>query len=66
MHPVRLVTASALFDGADTSINIMRRIFRSQGAEVEYFEYLVESLHGRERSASAWWAVEAASSCPRR
>ncbi|CAM5453960.1 Fused isobutyryl-CoA mutase OS=Streptomyces antimycoticus OX=68175 GN=mcm PE=3 SV=1 [Streptomyces antimycoticus] len=29
-HPVRLVTASALFDGHDASINIMRRIFQSQ------------------------------------
>src|SRR3954454_12981899 len=34
VHPVRLVTASALFDGHDASINIMRRIFQSQGAEV--------------------------------
>ncbi|MFJ9373418.1 fused isobutyryl-CoA mutase/GTPase IcmF [Streptomyces sp. NPDC101455] len=34
LHPVRLVTASALFDGHDASINIMRRIFQSQGAEV--------------------------------
>ena len=33
-HPVRLVTASALFDGHDASINIMRRILQSQGAEV--------------------------------
>ncbi|MFE0251709.1 fused isobutyryl-CoA mutase/GTPase IcmF [Streptomyces sp. NPDC059010] len=33
-HPVCLVTASALFDGHDASINIMRRIFQSQGAEV--------------------------------
>lgn len=33
-HPVRIVTASALFDGHDASINIMRRIFQSQGAEV--------------------------------
>lgn len=32
--PVRLVTASALFDGHDASINIMRRIMQSQGAEV--------------------------------
>ncbi|GAB3667437.1 methylmalonyl-CoA mutase family protein [Nocardioides korecus] len=78
-HHVRLVTASSLFDGHDASINIMRRIFQSQGCEVihlghnrsvqevvdaaleedvqgvavssyqgghvEYFEYLVESLH---------------------
>ncbi len=33
-HPVRLVTASSLFDGHDASINIMRRIFQSQGVEV--------------------------------
>ncbi len=33
-HPVRFVTASALFDGHDASINIMRRILQSQGAEV--------------------------------
>lgn len=33
-NPIRLVTASSLFDGHDASINIMRRIFQSQGAEV--------------------------------
>ncbi|WP_456695849.1 fused isobutyryl-CoA mutase/GTPase IcmF [Aeromicrobium sp. P5_D10] len=33
-NPVRFVTASALFDGHDASINIMRRIFQAQGAEV--------------------------------
>ncbi|WP_293781322.1 fused isobutyryl-CoA mutase/GTPase IcmF [uncultured Aeromicrobium sp.] len=33
-HPIRFVTASALFDGHDASINIMRRILQSQGAEV--------------------------------
>ena len=33
-HPVRIVTASALFDGHDASINIMRRILQSQGCEV--------------------------------
>ncbi len=33
-HPIRLVTASALFDGHDASINIMRRIFQGQGCEV--------------------------------
>ena len=31
---VRFVTASALFDGHDASINIMRRILQSSGAEV--------------------------------
>ncbi|GAB2972934.1 fused isobutyryl-CoA mutase/GTPase IcmF [Nocardioides montaniterrae] len=33
-HPVRLITASSLFDGHDASINIMRRILQSQGCEV--------------------------------
>lgn len=33
-HPVRFVTASSLFDGHDASINIMRRILQSSGAEV--------------------------------
>src|SRR4051794_19949408 len=33
-NPVRLGTASRLFDGHDASINIMRRIFMSQGWEV--------------------------------
>ena len=31
---VRFVTAASLFDGHDASINIMRRILQSQGAEV--------------------------------
>ena len=34
-HPVRFVTAAALFDGHDAAINIMRRILQSQGAEVD-------------------------------
>jgi methylmalonyl-CoA mutase len=33
-HPVRFVTAAALFDGHDAAINIMRRILQSSGAEV--------------------------------
>jgi len=33
-HPVRMVTATSLFDGHDASINIMRRIMQVQGAEV--------------------------------
>ncbi|TVP85592.1 MAG: methylmalonyl-CoA mutase [Alkalicoccus sp.] len=33
-HPVRFVTASALFDGHDASINIMRRMLQASGAEV--------------------------------
>ncbi|MEU4697538.1 methylmalonyl-CoA mutase family protein [Nonomuraea dietziae] len=34
VHPVRFVTAAALFDGHDAAINIMRRILQVQGAEV--------------------------------
>ncbi|RAP73822.1 fused isobutyryl-CoA mutase/GTPase IcmF [Paenibacillus montanisoli] len=34
VHRVRFVTASALFDGHDASITIMRRILQASGAEV--------------------------------
>ena len=34
LHRVRFVTAASLFDGHDASINIMRRILQSSGAEV--------------------------------
>ncbi|HEX5367492.1 MAG TPA: fused isobutyryl-CoA mutase/GTPase IcmF [Acidimicrobiales bacterium] len=34
VHPVRLVTAAALFDGHDAAINVMRRLLQAQGAEV--------------------------------
>src|SRR5918999_4626498 len=33
-HKIRFVTAASLFDGHDASINIIRRILQSQGAEV--------------------------------
>src|ERR1700747_780387 len=33
-HHVRFVTATSLFDGHDASVNIMRRILQSSGAEV--------------------------------
>src|SRR5437667_12407907 len=33
-NKVRFVTAAALFDGHDASINIMRRILQSSGTEV--------------------------------
>ena len=33
-RPIRVVTAAALFDGHDASINIMRRLLQSRGAEV--------------------------------
>jgi len=33
-HPVRFVTAAALFDGHDASINIIRRMLQAAGAEV--------------------------------
>ena len=31
---IRIVTAASLFDGHDASINVMRRIIQSTGAEV--------------------------------
>ncbi|MBT4400245.1 MAG: methylmalonyl-CoA mutase family protein [Bacteroidetes bacterium] len=34
VFPVRIVTASSLFDGHDATINIMRRIIQSAGVEV--------------------------------
>ena len=33
-NSIRIVTAASLFDGHDVSINIMRRILQSSGAEV--------------------------------
>ncbi|MCS6857987.1 MAG: methylmalonyl-CoA mutase family protein, partial [Sandaracinaceae bacterium] len=33
-HPVRIVTAAALFDGHDAAINLMRRIMQATGAEI--------------------------------
>ena len=33
-HKIRIITATSLFDGHDASINIMRRILQSMGAEV--------------------------------
>ena len=33
-HPIRVVTATALFDGHDASINIFRRIMQGNGVEV--------------------------------
>ena len=33
-NPVRVVTATALFDGHDAAINIIRRILQDTGAEV--------------------------------
>lgn len=33
-NPIRIITASSLFDGHDATINIMRRIIQSSGAEV--------------------------------
>ncbi len=42
VHPARFVTATALFDGHDAAINIMRRILQVRGAEVVHL--------GRDRS----------------
>lgn len=33
-RPVRIVTATALFDGHDAAINVMRRVMQDRGAEV--------------------------------
>ncbi|HWN81680.1 MAG TPA: cobalamin B12-binding domain-containing protein, partial [Candidatus Udaeobacter sp.] len=33
-HPIRIVSAAALFDGHDAAINVMRRILQASGAEV--------------------------------
>jgi methylmalonyl-CoA mutase len=33
-HPIRVLSAAALFDGHDAAINIMRRILQAQGGEV--------------------------------
>ncbi len=33
-HPIRIVTATALFDGHDAAINVMRRLMQASGAEV--------------------------------
>ena len=33
-NPVRIVTATSLFDGHDAAINIMRRVMQASGAEV--------------------------------
>ncbi|MGO4274418.1 cobalamin-dependent protein, partial [Paenibacillus sp. TAF58] len=49
-HKVRFVTASALFDGHDVSITIMRRILQASGAEV------IHLGHNR----SVWEIVQAA------
>jgi methylmalonyl-CoA mutase len=33
-HPVRIISAAALFDGHDASINVMRRLLQASGCEV--------------------------------
>ncbi|MDA8267567.1 MAG: cobalamin-dependent protein, partial [Actinomycetota bacterium] len=33
-YPVRFVTATALFDGHDASISMVRRLLQAQGVEV--------------------------------
>ena len=43
-HHVRIVTATALFDGHDAAINIMRRLLQASGAEVIHL--------GHDRSAN--------------
>ena len=33
-NKIRMVTATALFDGHDAAINLMRRLLQQQGAEI--------------------------------
>ena len=47
VNPVRVVTAASLFDGHDASINIMRRILQSQGAEVIHLGHNRVGRRGR-------------------
>ena len=43
--PPRFVTAASLFDGHDASINIMRRILQSLGAEVIHLGHNLSLIH---------------------
>jgi methylmalonyl-CoA mutase len=43
-HPIRIVTAAALFDGHDASINVMRRLLQSAGCEVIHLGHNRSSL----------------------
>ncbi|TAN58840.1 MAG: methylmalonyl-CoA mutase, partial [Rhodospirillales bacterium] len=43
-HKLRFVTAASLFDGHDASINIMRRILQSSGAEVIHLGHNLSAL----------------------
>ena len=61
-HPVRFVTAAALFDGHDAAINIMRRILQAQGAEVVHLGHdrsvreVVDAVLEAAAAASAAWS----------
>ena len=50
---VRFVTAASLFDGHDASINIMRRILQSAGAEVVHPARYLAHRGARDRSVAA-------------
>jgi methylmalonyl-CoA mutase len=43
-HPIRIVTAAALFDGHDASINVMRRLLQQAGCEVIHLGHNRSSL----------------------
>ena len=51
-HYIRFVTASSLFDGHDASINIMRRILQTSGAEV------IHLGHNRSAKELVYTAIE--------
>ena len=59
-HPIRVVTATSLFDGHDASINIMRRILQDAGVEV------IHMGHNRSANeiADAACLVRRQSGCP--
>ena len=65
---LRFVTAASLFDGHDASINIMRRILQSQGAEVIHLGHnrSVEEVVSAAARTSAYSAGGAAASSPPR
>jgi methylmalonyl-CoA mutase cobalamin-binding subunit len=51
--PVRVVTATSLFDGHDAAINIMRRILQATGAEVIHLGH--NTREGTSSFSNIWW-----------
>ena len=66
-HKVRFVTATSLFDGHDATINVIRRILQSSGAEVIHLghnrsveEIVTAAIQEDAREAGASLAAQAA------